>query len=117
MPETKIEGEMLELAKHIIGTKKGSFDARMFDDRYEAAVAELVKAKIEGRSLPKRKAPPVSKSSDLLQSLRESAGIASPTKPKQPAANANGAGRQRKAAPTAAAKPRSSTGAPQRRAG
>jgi len=58
MPDLKIEGEMLELAEHIIGTKKGSFDASTFDDRYEAAVAELVKAKIEGRSLPKRKVTP-----------------------------------------------------------
>src|SRR6478609_3222128 len=55
LPDLKIEGEMLELAEHIIATKKGSFDASTFDDRYEAAVAELVKAKIEGRSLPKRK--------------------------------------------------------------
>jgi DNA end-binding protein Ku len=119
MPDMKIEGEMLELAKHIIGTKKGSFDARTFDDRYEAAVAELVKAKIEGRSLPKRKAPPVSKSSDLLQALRESAGIASPTKPKQPAANANANGGESrpKAARSSVSKSRSSAGAQQRRAG
>ena len=76
LPELKIEGEMLELAKHIINTKKGSFDAKSFDDRYETAVAELVKAKIEGRALPKKKAPPPSKPSDLLQALRESAGMA-----------------------------------------
>lgn len=74
LPDLKIEGEMLELAKHIINTKKGAFDAKSFDDRYEAAVAKLVKAKIEGRTLPKKKAPAPSKSSDLLQALRESAG-------------------------------------------
>ena len=74
MPDLKIEGEMLSLAKHIIGTKKGAFDASAVDDRYEAAVAELVKAKLEGKSLPKKKTPPVSKASDLLQALRESAG-------------------------------------------
>jgi DNA end-binding protein Ku len=91
LPDLKIKGEMLELAKHIINTKKGSFDAKAFDDRYEAAVAELVKAKIEGRSLPKRKAPPPSKPSDLLHALRESAGMASPRKPKRIAAK--GAGR------------------------
>ena len=75
MPDLKIEGEMLSLAKHIIGTKKGAFDASAVDDRYEAAVAELVKAKLEGKSLPKKKTPPVSKASDLLQALRESAGV------------------------------------------
>ncbi|UOK73958.1 Ku protein [Ancylobacter polymorphus] len=87
LPDMKIEGEMLELAKHIINTKKGSFDAKAFDDRYEAAVADLVKAKIEGRSLPKKKAPAPAKQSDLLQALRESAGVAA-GKPKRTAAKA-----------------------------
>jgi len=82
LPDLKIEGEMLELAKHIINTKKGSFDAKAFDDRYESAVAELVKAKIEGRTLPKRTAPPPAKSNDLLQALRDSAGLSSTPKPK-----------------------------------
>lgn len=85
LPDMRIEGEMLELAKHIINTKKGSFDAKAFDDRYEAAIAELVKAKIEGRSLPKKKAPAPAKQSDLLQALRESAGVAAAGKSKRTA--------------------------------
>ena len=88
LPDIKIEGEMLDLAKHIINTKKGSFDAKAFDDRYEEAVAEFVKAKIEGRALPKKKAPAPTKTSDLLQALRESAGMGSPRKPKRAAAKA-----------------------------
>ena len=116
MLDLQIEGEMLELAEHIISTKKGSFDASTFDDRYEAAVAELVKAKIEGRALPKKKAPVASKSSDLLQALRESAGIsAKDTEPKRAAANANrGAGRQNAAKTAAKSK---QVAAPTRRAG
>jgi DNA end-binding protein Ku len=104
LPDLKIEGEMLELAEHIIGTKKGSFDASTFDDRYEGDVAELVKAKIEGRALPKRKAPAASKPSDLLQALRESAGIGGKkAEPKRSAANANkGTARQKAAKPAAA---------------
>ncbi|MBW9089855.1 Ku protein [Rhizobium wenxiniae] len=104
LPDLKIEGEMLELAEHIIGTKTGRFDASTFDDRYEAAVAELVKAKIEGRALPKKKAPPASKPSDLLQALRESAGIGGKkAEPKRSAANANkGTARQKSAKPAAA---------------
>jgi len=105
LPDLKIQGEMLELAEHIIGTKKGSFDASTFDDRYEAAVAELVKAKIEGRSLPKKKAPVASKPSDLLQALRESAGIGGKTGSKPTAANANkSASRQKATKPAAATK-------------
>ncbi|MBB3595977.1 DNA end-binding protein Ku [Rhizobium sp. BK529] len=117
MPDLKIEGEMLELAEHIIGTKKGSFDASAFDDRYEAAVAELVKAKIEGRALPKKKAPVASKPRDLLQALRESAGIAAEgAKPKRTAANANrGAGRSKAA--KRAVKSKQTAATPARRAG
>ncbi|WP_184328054.1 Ku protein [Rhizobium sp. BK529] len=93
VPDIKIEGEMLDLAKHIIGTKKGEFDPATFDDRYETALAELVKAKAEGKSLPKPKPVTVSKPNDLLKALRESAGMGgaeSSTRTKAKAANANG---------------------------
>lgn len=73
--EPAIEGEMLELAEHIIRSKAGRFDPAAFDDRYDAALAELVKAKIEGRELPKPKPVERTKSSDLLAALRESAGV------------------------------------------
>ncbi|MBY5893523.1 Ku protein [Rhizobium ruizarguesonis] len=118
MPKLKIQGEMLDLAKHIISTKKGEFDPATFDDRYEAALADLVKAKLEGKSLPKPKKVQVSKPNDLLAALRESAGMmkAADDKPKRTAANANqGTGRQR-AARGAAAKSAASKAAPQRKA-
>lgn len=105
LPDLKIEGEMLELAAHIIGTKKGTFDASTFDDRYEAAVAELVKAKIEGRALPKKKAAAVPKENDLLQALRESAGMGAKSSQKRAASNTNkSGGRQKASKPGAAAK-------------
>ncbi|RVL95614.1 non-homologous end joining protein Ku [Sinorhizobium meliloti] len=119
MPKIKIEGEMLDLAKHIISTKKGDFDPATFDDRYEAALEEMVKAKIEGKALPKRSKVAVSKPNDLLAALRESAGLmkAVEDKPKRTAANANaGSGRQRPAR-GAAPKTASSKAAPQRKAG
>lgn len=118
LPDLKIEGEMLELAEHIIGTKKGSFDASTFDDRYEAAVAELVKAKIDGRALPKKKAPTASKPSDLLQALlRESAGVGAKTASKPAAANANKGAARQKATRLAAAAKAKLAAAPTRRAG
>src|SRR3546814_4568349 len=49
LPELKIKGEMLDLAKHIIETKAGAFDPRSFDDRYDQALAELVREEMEGR--------------------------------------------------------------------
>ncbi|KUL94351.1 DNA helicase [Bosea sp. WAO] len=76
IPRLKIKKEMLELAKHIIATKKGEFDPSKFDDRYEAAVAELVKAKLAGKPVkvaPKARAPKVV---DLMEALRASVGAA-----------------------------------------
>lgn len=73
IPKLKIEGEMLELAEHIIRTKAGRFDPKAFEDRYENALAELIKAKIEGRKIkpPKRAEP--AKVVNLLDALRQSA--------------------------------------------
>ncbi|CCM79906.1 hypothetical protein AS026_38030 [Rhizobium altiplani] len=53
-------------------------------------MAELVK--IEGRNLPKKKAPKPSQPSDLLQALRESAGVVAGTASKRAAATAPAAG-------------------------
>src|ERR1700712_2639612 len=116
MPDLEIKGEMLDLAQHIIGTKKGEFHASEFDDRYETALAELVKAKMEGRPLPKRKAPKVSQPNDLLQALRESAGAFAATTSKRAAANANVGSTVKKPTRVSKAKPAVAT-APQRRAG
>jgi DNA end-binding protein Ku len=73
VPEVTIKGEMLDLAEHIIETKRGKFDPRAFDDRYEAALAELVQAKAEGRPLPVRKPAKPEPVVDLLEALRQSA--------------------------------------------
>lgn len=95
----KVEKEMLDLAKHIIGSKKGDFDPAKFDDRYEAALAALVKAKAEGKEIPKPKPVKVSKPSELLKALQESASLGNFSKTRKPkAANAN---RGKKTAPKA----------------
>jgi DNA end-binding protein Ku len=105
--KVKVEGEMLDLAKHIIDTKKGEFDPATTDDRYETALAALVKAKAEGKSLSKPKPIKVSNPDDLLNALRESAGIGKGSADKPKAANATsgkkGASAPKK--PKAAAKP------------
>jgi DNA end-binding protein Ku len=75
VPSIKIKGEMLELAKHIIDTKRGAFDPAAFHDRYEAALAELVKAKLEGRAIEAPKPPKPQRAADLMTALRESAGL------------------------------------------
>jgi len=75
IPEMKFDKEMLELAGHIIGTKKGTFVPQEYEDRYESALSELVKAKIEGRELPKAKPKPQGKVIDLMDALRQSAKL------------------------------------------
>ncbi len=72
IPAKKIAGEMLDLAVHIIKTKRGGFDPREFEDRYEDALAELVKLKLEGKAIPTR-APQSEPTVNLMQALRESA--------------------------------------------
>jgi DNA end-binding protein Ku len=75
IPEIKIDREMRDLAKHIIETKRGTFDPRTFDDRYEAAVAELVRAKQEGRVIERPKAQAATNVINLKDALRQSAAL------------------------------------------
>jgi DNA end-binding protein Ku len=82
IPKMKIADEMLELAEHILKTKAGEFDPEKFDDRYEDALAELVKAKIEGRKIVPFKRPEPTKPNDLLEALRLSAGDKTKPAPK-----------------------------------
>jgi DNA end-binding protein Ku len=74
IPKKKIDPEMLELAEHILKTKSGKFDPEKFEDRYEEALSELVKAKIEGRKVVPLKQPEPTKKNDLLEAFRMSAG-------------------------------------------
>lgn len=76
LKDISIKGEMLDLARHIIDTKRGTFDPAEFEDRYEAALAELVAAKAEGRAIETRKERRSEKVIDLMEALRESAKAA-----------------------------------------
>lgn len=78
IPEVSIKGEMLDLARHIIETKSGHFDPRAFEDRYEAALAEMVRAKMDGRLIEAPRPRAEGKVVDLMEALRRSAGAAAP---------------------------------------
>lgn len=91
----KFDREMLDLAKHIIDTKMGRFDPFSFDDRYDAALADLIKAKIEGKPLKKPAAPKSAEVIDLKEALRKSAAMSAPKK--KPAKTATGKAKPRKA--------------------
>ncbi|MCJ8142255.1 Ku protein [Ancylobacter sp. A5.8] len=78
VPSMTIKGEMLDLARHIIETKSGTFQPETFDDAYDNALAELVRAKIEGRKIKPPKEPARAKVVDLMDVLRRSAGQGAP---------------------------------------
>ena len=96
IPKLKIGGEMLELAEHIIGKKKGKFEPDKFEDRYEAALTELIRAKQRGETIKRPPAPKRGQVIDLMAALRESAGVK--------AAKAKAAGKAKAKGKTAGAK-------------
>ncbi len=83
IPDVKIKKDMLDLAGHIISTMSGTFDPATVDDRYDTALAELVRAKIEGRALKAPRKPKAAKVVDLMEALRESARLSSTPKKSQ----------------------------------
>jgi DNA end-binding protein Ku len=54
--DVKVTKDMLDLARHIVEQKSGSFEPEEFEDRYESALIELINQKRNG--LPMAKAAP-----------------------------------------------------------
>ncbi|WP_210490838.1 Ku protein [Microvirga antarctica] len=114
IPAMKIEGEMLDLAKHIIATKRGTFDPAAFDDRYESALADLVRAKRESKPFARPSAKPEAKVIDLMEALRKSAGAAGAAGKGAKKSAASSSGKAKAKAP---AKRAAASAAPKRKAG
>jgi DNA end-binding protein Ku len=55
--DVKITKDMLDLAKHIVEQKSGSFEPEQFEDRYEQALIELINQKRSGLKTPAKAAP------------------------------------------------------------
>ncbi|MBZ9817415.1 Ku protein [Mesorhizobium sp. CA7] len=99
----KTDKEIIDLAQHIIDGKKTKFDPSKFDDRYEEALLELIRAKKAGKKAPKAKAQPKpSNVVNLFDALKKSL-------------NAEGGGKAGKATSKAAAGKSKSKAAPKRR--
>jgi DNA end-binding protein Ku len=78
---TKVDKEMVELATSIIDKKKGRFDPSKFEDAYETALVELIKAKRKGRKPPVvQAAAPPSNVVNLFDALKKSLAGDTPTK-------------------------------------
>jgi DNA end-binding protein Ku len=73
IPATKVPTDMLKLATHILDTKKGEFDPSKFEDRYENALLDLIKAKSAGKPPPPAPETKPSNVVNLMDALRRSA--------------------------------------------
>jgi DNA end-binding protein Ku len=71
--KVKVPADMLKLATHILETKKGHFDPDKFEDRYENALKDLIKAKHAGKAPPALTEPQPSNVINLMDALRRSA--------------------------------------------
>lgn len=73
IPEVDYPDEVKDLAMHIVETKTGHFEPQTFEDRYENALVELIRAKQSGaKELPTPKAAPPSNVVNLMDALKRS---------------------------------------------
>ena len=79
--DAKITKDMLDLARHIVEQKSGDFEPGKFEDRYEAALVDLVNKKRNGERITAVGAPRDSSNVvDLMTALKRSLDGA-PSKP------------------------------------
>ena len=97
--DIKVSADMLKLAVHILETKKGHFKPEKFEDRYENALLDLIKAKQAGKEPPTVAESKPSNVINLMDALRRSAKAEGrqPSKSRS-SARKNGAHRKRSSA-------------------
>ena len=90
--DVEMNDELLQMAEMIINQKVMEFDSSTFVDRYEEALLELVKAKIDGKEPVISKAPEQGKVVNLMDALKasieEDRAPAAASKPKKTAKKA-----------------------------
>ena len=68
----KVPKDMLELATHIVDTKKGKFNPDKFEDTYEDALKALIKKKQKGEKIERPREHAPSNVVNLMEALRQS---------------------------------------------
>jgi DNA end-binding protein Ku len=99
----KVPKDMLELAEHILKTKRGHFDPSKFSDRYEDALKALIKAKQAGKpapAVPERPSNVINLMDALRRSVRSERSGGEAHRGKQRAARSSTASRKRGAVKT-----------------
>jgi DNA end-binding protein Ku len=72
IPEEKLPKDMLDLAKHIVDSKKAEWKPERFEDQYEDALKELLKKKQSGQKIEAPRDREPSKVVNLMDALRRS---------------------------------------------
>jgi DNA end-binding protein Ku len=95
--DEKVPKDMLELATHIVETKKSHFAPEKFDDRYEEALKDLLDKKQHGKKIerPTERAP--AKVINLMDALRRSVETGRAPKRQRAAKKAGRTARHKKA--------------------
>jgi len=70
--DEQVPKDMLELATHIVNSKKGKFDPARLEDDYEDALKELLKKKQSGQVIERPREAPHSNVVNLMDALRKS---------------------------------------------
>ncbi|MCK1521883.1 MULTISPECIES: Ku protein [unclassified Bradyrhizobium] len=77
--DVKVTKDMLDLARHIVNQKAGSFEPEKFEDHYESALIELINQKRAGKPIVPKDRPKGENVVDLMDALRKSVGGAAKT--------------------------------------
>ncbi|MBV9331659.1 MAG: Ku protein [Alphaproteobacteria bacterium] len=72
VPAAKPDRRMIDIAEKIIEQQEGPFEPEQFQDRYEAALRELIRRKEKGEKPVSAPAPDRSNVIDLMDALRKS---------------------------------------------
>lgn len=84
--DVKVTKDMLDLARHIVNQKTGTFDPGKFEDHYETALVDLINQKRAGKTIRPKERPKGENVVDLMEALRQSVGReAAPAKAAKPA--------------------------------
>jgi len=70
--DEKVPKDMLDLAVHIVGGKKGKFEPEKFEDEYENALKELLRKKQKGERIERPREPSRTNVVNLMDALRRS---------------------------------------------
>jgi DNA end-binding protein Ku len=81
IPEVKPDKEMLELAAKLIEAKVAPFEPKNYEDRYEAALLEMIKAKLKGHKPVAVAEPQRGNVINLMDALKASLGQSKPPAP------------------------------------